>query len=237
MSVKPPLEGTRNFQYFDLILGFFVAILIISNVVSIKAVQLPIPFTSHHFSFDGGTLLFPLSYIFSDILTEVYGYERSRRVIWSGFFALALMAFVIWLVGIIPADPLWKLQGSYETLLMTAPRIAIASIIAYFAGEFSNSIILSKMKIWTQGEYLWTRTIGSTLVGEFIDSLLFVVIAFAGVWDTSLVIQVLFSNYIFKTAYEILATPLTYRITRWLKEREREDHYDYHANYNPFALK
>lgn len=230
------LQNTRNFRYFDLILGFFVAILLISNIVSVKAVQIPILFTKNHFSFDGGTLLFPISYIFSDILTEVYGYERSRRVIWSGFGALVLMTLVIWLVGVIPADPSWKDQASYQTILMSVPRIAIASIIAYFAGEFSNSFILSKMKIWTKGKYLWTRTIGSTVVGEFVDSLLFVTIAFVGVWDNALVIQVLISNYIFKTLYEIVATPFTYAITAWLKKKENEDHYDYGANYNPFKL-
>jgi uncharacterized integral membrane protein (TIGR00697 family) len=227
----------RHYRYFDLILGLFVAILLISNIVSVKAVVIPLPFTKLHFSFDGGTLLFPFSYIFADVLTEVYGYERSRRVIWSGFFGLVLMAFLIWLVGIIPPDPLWKSDGAYQQLLMTAPRIALASIIAYFAGEFSNSYILSRMKILTKGKYLWTRTIGSTVIGEFIDSLLFVSIAFLGVWPNSLLIQVLISNYIFKTIYEIAATPLTYAVTGWLKRRELEDHYDYTANYNPFLLK
>lgn len=227
----------RQYQYFDLILGFFVAVLLISNIVSVKAVIINLPFTAYHFSFDGGTLLFPFSYIFADVLTEVYGYERSRRVIWSGFFALILMAFLIWLVGVIPPDPLWNLQGSYQSLLMTTPRIAIASMIAYFVGEFSNSFILSRMKIWTRGKYLWTRTIGSTLVGELIDSVLFVLIAFAGIWDQALLIRVLISNYIFKTLYEIVATPLTYKVTGWLKKKEAEDYYDYNANYNPFLLK
>ncbi len=227
----------RNYRYFDLILGIFVAVLLISNIVSVKAVRLAIPLTGIHFSFDGGTLLFPLSYIFADILTEVYGYERSRRVIWAGFTGLVLMSFVIWLVGVIPADPDWTLQQSYQDLLMTAPRIALASIIAYFIGEFSNSYILSRLKIITKGKYLWVRTIGSTLVGQLIDSALFVFIAFSGLWENALVIRVLISNYIFKTGYEILATPLTYTITRWLKKIENEDHYDYEANYNPFVLK
>lgn len=229
--------GRRNYRYFDLILGLFVAILLISNIVSVKAVQIPLPFTKLHFSFDGGTILFPFSYIFADILTEVYGYEQSRRAIWSGFAGLLLMAALVWLVGIIPPDPLWKLQDSYQELLMTAPRIALASIIAYFAGEFSNSYILSRMKIWTKGKFLWTRTIGSTLVGELIDSVIFVTLAFFGVWDNILLIQVLVSNYIFKTLFEVVATPLTYAITGWLKRREAEDHYDYNANYNPFRLK
>lgn len=227
----------RSYRYFDLILGFFVAVLLISNIVSVKAVRLGVPFTPIFFSFDGGTLLFPFSYIFADILTEVYGYERSRRVIWSGFAGLLLMGVLTWLVGVIPADPEWPLQDSYRNLLMTAPRIALASIIAYFVGEFSNSYILSRLKIFTRGRYLWTRTIGSTLVGELIDSILFVLIAFGGVWENSLVLRVLISNYIFKTGYEILATPLTYIITNWLKQRENEDHFDYQADYNPFLLK
>lgn len=226
----------KQYRYFDLILGLFVAILLISNLVSVKAVRIPVPFTGWHLSFDGGTLLFPFSYIFADVLTEVYGYERSRRVIWSGFFALFLMAILIWLVGIIPPDPLWKLQGSYQALLMTAPRIALASIVGYFAGEFSNSFILSRMKLWTKGRYLWTRTIGSTIVGELVDTVLFVLTAFTGVWERALLVQVLISNYIFKTTYEIVATPLTYAVTAWLKRREAEDHYDYGADYNPFRL-
>lgn len=226
----------RPYRYFDLILGVFVAILLISNLVSVKAVRIPVPFTGWHFSFDGGTLLFPFSYIFADVLTEVYGYERSRRVIWSGFFALFLMASLIWIVGVIPPDPLWRLQGSYQELLMTAPRIALASIVAYFAGEFSNSFILSRMKLWTKGRYLWFRTIGSTIVGEFVDTILFVLIAFSGVWERDLLVQVLISNYIFKTSYEVVATPLTYAVTGWLKRREAEDHYDYDADYNPFRL-
>ena len=226
----------RPYRYFDLILGVFVAILLISNPVSVKAVRIPVPFTGWHFSFDGGTLLFPFSYIFADVLTEVYGYERSRRVIWSGFFALFLMASLIWIVGVIPPDPLWRLQGSYQELLMTAPRIALASIVAYFAGEFSNSFILSRMKLWTKGRYLWFRTIGSTIVGEFVDTILFVLIAFSGVWERDLLVQVLISNYIFKTSYEVVATPLTYAVTGWLKRREAEDHYDYDADYNPFRL-
>jgi len=227
----------RSYRYLDLILGLFVAVLIISNIVSVKAVRLAVHLTGMHLSFDGGTILFPVSYIFADVLTEVYGYERSRRVIWAGFSGLILMSITIWLVGIIPADPEWTLQSSYQSLLMTAPRIALASMIAYFVGEFSNSYIMSRLKVFTKGKYLWVRTIGSTLVGQLLDSVIFVVIAFGGIWDNSLVIRVLISNYIFKTMFEVLATPLTYSITRWLKDKEREDHYDYEANYNPFILK
>lgn len=227
----------KNYRYFDFILGLFVAVLLISNIVSVKAVQIFIPFTKFHFSFDGGTLLFPFSYIFADILTEVYGYERSRKVIWSGFFGLVLMAAIVWLVGIIPPDPLWEYQTAYQSLLMTAPRIALASIVAYFAGEFTNSYVLSKMKIITKGKHLWSRTIASTLIGELIDTVIFVYVAFWGIWDQSLIVMVLISNYVFKTLYEIAATPLTYLVVKWLKRKENEDHFDYDANYNPFLLK
>lgn len=230
------MEG-RSYRYFDLILGFFVTVLLISNIVSVKAVRIGLPFSGINLSFDGGTILFPLSYIFADILTEVYGYERSRRVIWAGFAGLVLLAATVWLVGVLPADPDWTLQGAYQDLLMTAPRIALASILAYFAGEFSNSFVLSRLKIFTKGKYLWLRTIGSTVVGQLIDSALFVWVAFGGIWENSLVIRVLVSNYLFKTGYEIIATPLTYVVTNWLKQQENEDHYDYHANYNPFVLK
>jgi uncharacterized integral membrane protein (TIGR00697 family) len=227
----------RSFRYFDLILGLFVAVLLISNLVSVKAVKIPLPFLNLAFSFDGGTLLFPFSYIFADILTEVYGYEKSRRVIWVGFISLVIMAALVWLVGMIPADPLWGQQKAYEALLMTAPRIALASILAYFVGEFANSMILSRLKIATKGKHLWLRTIGSTLVGELVDSAIFVYVAFWGVWEQSLLNSVFISNYIFKTIYEILATPLTYAVSGWLKRVEREDHYDYEANYNPFVVK
>jgi uncharacterized integral membrane protein (TIGR00697 family) len=227
----------RNFKYYDYILGLFVAILLISNIASVKAVRIALPFSDWAFTFDGGTLLFPFSYIFADILTEVYGYERSRRVIWTGFIGLGLMAVLIWLVGVIPPDPLWEQQKAYEAVLMTAPRIAMASILAYFIGEFTNSFILSRLKIITQGKHLWMRTIGSTLAGELIDSAIFVYLAFWGIWEHSLIFTVFISNYIFKTLYEIAATPLTYAVTGWLKRVEREDHYDYGANYNPFLLK
>ena len=227
----------RNFKYYDYILGLFVAVLLISNIVSVKAVRIALPCLNWAFSFDGGTLLFPFSYIFADILTEVYGYERSRRVIWSGFTGLGLMAGLIWLVGVIPPDPMWEQQKAYEAVLLTAPRIALASIIAYFVGEFTNSYILSRLKIITRGRWLWMRTIGSTLAGELIDSGIFVYLAFWGIWDQSLIFTVFISNYIFKTLYEIAATPLTYAATGWLKRVEQEDHYDYNANYNPFLLK
>jgi uncharacterized integral membrane protein (TIGR00697 family) len=208
----------------------FVAVLIISNVASSKILLLG-PFT-----FDGGTILFPISYIFGDILTEVYGYSRSRRVIWSGFFCTALMALVLAIVGMLPPAPGWDHQEAYMTILGITPRIVLGSLIAYFSGEFSNSYILAKMKIWTRGRWLWTRTIASTIVGEGVDTLLFVLIAFYGVLSSSLLISVIISNYVFKVGVEACATPVTYAITNFLKRAENEDYYDYHTDFNPFRL-
>lgn len=190
-------------NYLAIITGLFVAVLCISNVASTKIVQMgPL-------AFDGGTLLFPLSYIFGDILTEVYGYQQSRRVIWTGFSALVLMAGVFTIVGKLPPAVGWDLQPSYEAILLTTPRIVVASLIAYFAGEFANSAIMSRMKVLTQGRWLWTRTIGSTLVGEMVDTLIFVTIAFYGLLPDGLLMAVMFSNYVFKVGVEVVATPIT----------------------------
>jgi len=217
-----------RYKYFDIIVGLFVAVLLISNVASTKILEL------WKFTFDGGTLLFPLSYIFNDMLTEVYGYRQSRRVIWTGFAAAALMSVVFYLVGELRPAPDWTAQDAYMAILGQTPRIVIASLIAYFAGEFSNSYTLAKMKVATQGRWLWMRTIGSTIVGEFVDTGLFVLIAFYGVLPTSLLISVTVSNYIFKVGFEVLATPITYRVVNFLKKTEQEDYYDRQTNFNPF---
>ena len=224
------MEERRAYQHIDLIMALFVAVLIISNITSSKILDLG-PFT-----FDGGTLLFPISYIFGDILTEVYGYKRSRRVIWVGFGSAALAAITLGIVGILPAAQGWEHQEAYMAILGQTPRIVAASLIAYFAGEFSNSYVLAKMKVATNGRWLWTRTIGSTLVGEGVDTLLFVVIAFAGTLPTSLLVSIIISNYVFKCAIETTATPLTYRLVRFLKRVEREDYYDVGTDFNPFKL-
>ena len=219
-----------GYKYFDLIMALFVAVLLISNVASSKILQLG-PFT-----FDGGTILFPISYIFGDILTEVYGYRRSRRVIWVGFACAGLMAGVLMLVGALPPAKGWENQQAYEAILGTTPRIVLASLIAYFAGEFSNSFTLAKMKIWTSGRWLWTRTIGSTLIGEGVDTLLFVTIAFAGTLPWTLFWSIVVSNYVFKVGLEAIMTPVTYRITNFLKKAEHEDVYDVDTNFSPFRL-
>jgi len=221
----------RSYNYFYFIVGLFVAVLIISNTASTKILDLG-PFT-----FDGGTLLFPLAYIFGDILTEVYGYRNSRKVIWTGFASLFIATAVYYVVGLLPPAAEWTGQDAYMQILGIVPRIAVASLIAYFAGEFSNSYILAKMKLWTKGRFLWMRTIGSTLVGELVDCLLFITIAFFGVLPNSLLIAILISNYVFKVGVEVVFTPITYAIVRFLKKHEHEDYYDYHTNFNPFSIR
>ncbi len=219
----------RTYKHLGTLSVFFVAVLLISNIASTKIVELGV------LTFDGGTLLFPLSYIFADILTEVYGFVRTRRVIWLGFLCAFIMSAILWIVGMLPAAADWGNQAAYDTILGQAPRIVMASLVAYLCGEFINSIILAKMKAWTAGKHLWMRTIGSTVVGEFVDSTLFIVIAFAGVLPNSLLVTLIISNYVFKTAIEILFTPATYAATTYLKKAEGEDHYDRDTNFNPFA--
>lgn len=193
-------EGPR---LYDITTTIFVAVLIISNIASTKIVALG-PFT-----FDGGTLLFPVVYIFGDLLTEVYGFARARRTIWTGFFSLLLMSFIFWLVGIMPSAGEWNGQDAYAAILMATPRIALGSIVAYWFGSMSNSFIMARMKLLTKEKFLWARTIGSTIVGEMVDTLLFCMIAFYGVLSGELLFTVILSNYIFKVLYEVAATPLT----------------------------
>jgi queuosine precursor transporter len=207
--------------------GLFVGVLVLSNVLAAKMVKLG-PFV-----FDGGTLLFPLSYIFGDVLTEVYGYKASRKVIWTGLAMLGAMSLNVWLVGVLPGEPSWKLQGAYESLLSQVPRIALASVLGYFAGEWSNSVVLSRMKVLTKGRWLWARTIGSTLVGELADTLLFVLVAFAGTYETPVLVAMIASNYLFKCSIEAAFTPLTYKVVGFVKRREGTDVYDEGVSYNP----
>jgi queuosine precursor transporter len=234
----------RAYRYYDLIMALFVAVLLISNIassakiidlgVSLPAVNLPL-------TFDGGTLLFPISYIFGDVLTEVYGYARSRRVIWVGFGLAALMSAMLWLVGVLPGAPAWEAyagQDAYNAILggVSTGAIVVASLVAYFAGEFSNSFVLAKLKIATQGRLLWLRTIGSTLVGEGVDSVLFGTIAgLLGVFPMAAVPSIIVTNYILKVGIEVLFTPVTYRVVAGLKRAEHEDYYDIGTNFNPFT--
>jgi uncharacterized integral membrane protein (TIGR00697 family) len=234
---------TRTYRYYDLIMALFVAVLLISNIASSAKIVdwgMALPVVGLPLAFDGGTLLFPISYIFGDVLTEVYGYARSRRVIWTGFAMSALMVGTLWLVGRLPGEANWQAaagQGAYDAILggVTSGGIIIASMIAYFAGEFSNSYVLARMKVLTHGRYLWMRTIGSTLVGEGVDSVLFVVIASAfGVFPWAAAASIIVANYIFKVGVEVLFTPMTYRIVAALKRAEQEDYYDVGTDFNPF---
>lgn len=209
----------------------FVTVLLCSNLIGVSKVCHVWGIT-----FGAGILFFPISYAFGDILTEVYGYARSRRVVWAGFVALLFASFMSWFVLKLPPAPGWPHQEALETVFGTTPRIVLASLIAYFCGEFTNSFVLAKMKIFTDGRYLWTRTIGSTIVGEAVDSAIFYPLAFIGVWNTDLVISVMFSNYVIKVLWEVCATPLTYKIVRFLKRIEHEDYYDRDTNFTPFSL-
>lgn len=220
----------KSLTHLPVITGLFVAVLLISNIASSKILLLG-PFT-----FDGGTILFPLSYIFGDILTEVYGYARSRKVIWTGFIAALLMSLTIFIVGKLPPASDWNGQEAWQTILGSTPRIVLASLIAYLAGEFTNSYILAKMKIRTAGRFLWARTIGSTLIGEGVDTAVFCLVAFYGVFPNELLISIIFSNYIFKCGVEAALTPVTYAAVGYLKRSEGEDHFDRETNFNPFRL-
>jgi uncharacterized integral membrane protein (TIGR00697 family) len=234
---------TRAYKYYDFIVAFFVAVLLISNIASAaKIIDWGVSLLGLPLAFDAGTLLFPISYIFGDILTEVYGYRQSRRVIWAGFGTSLLMAVVFWLVGRMPGEATWQQyagQTAYEAILggVASGGIVIASLCAYFAGEFSNSYILAKLKIATAGRWLWLRTIGSTLVGEGIDTVLFVLIAsLFGVFPWEIALSLIVANYIFKVAVEVIFTPVTYGVVGFLKQAEDEDYYDRETNFNPFSL-
>lgn len=224
-------ETIVKYKYLDLITAFLVAVLLISNIASTKIVQVGTVV------FDGGTLLFPLSYIFGDILTEVYGYSASRRVIWTGFVCVLLASITLAIVDVLPADPAWGLQDAFHSILGQTMRIVIADLTAYFFGEFANSFVLAKMKIGTNGRFLWTRTIGSTLVGEGLDTIIFITIAFYGTMDNSILLSLILFNYIFKVGVEVLFTPVTYAVVAFLKRAESEDYYDYHTNFNPILLR
>jgi len=218
----------KEFRYFTLITGFFVAVLLISNVASSKLVAVG-PFT-----FDGGTIIFPISYIFGDILTEVYGYRKSRQVIWIGFGCALLMSIIFIIVNWLPAASGWENQDAFTQILGMTPRIVAASLVAYFAGEFSNASILARLKVLTGGRWLFFRTIGSSLVGQGIDTILFVAIAFAGIYSWNTLVAIVISNYVFKVGFEVLLTPVTYAVVGFLKRAEKSDVFDDKTSFNPF---
>ena len=227
------LQG-RRFRYFDFVMAAFVTVLLLSNVLGagkVAVVELPGIGT---WPFGAGILFFPVSYVIGDVLTEVYGYARARRCIWAGFAALLFMAFMAAVVVALPPSPDWEGQAAYEAVFGQVPRIVFASIVAFWAGEFANSYVLARMKIWTQGRHLWARTIGSTLVGQGIDSLIFYPLAFYGVWDNATLLVVLGTQFALKVAWEALLTPVTYAVVGFLKRREGVDVYDRGTDFSPF---
>lgn len=228
-----------SYRYYDFILAAFVCVLLCSNFIgAAKQATLDLPLLGA-VTFGAGVLFFPISYLFGDILTEVYGYGRDRRVVWAGFTALAfasVMAAVV--VGLPPADTefMRTYQSQLDGVFGNAWRIALASMVAFWCGSFANSYVLAKLKLRTAGRWLWVRTIGSTLVGELIDSTLFYGIAFFGIWATQDILAVAMAQYVLKTLWEVLATPLTYLVVGWLKRAEGVDHYDRETDFNPFRL-
>ena len=225
-------EPRRSYRYYDLIMAAFVTVLICSNFISA-----PKRVTLGGFTFGAGVLFFPISYLFGDILTEVYGYARSRKVVWAGFGALIFTSMVSWLVLHLPPDPSWTKQAAYESVFAGAPRVVLASMLAFFTGEFVNSFAMAKIKLQTQGKYLWVRTIGSTILGEAADSLIFYPVAFLGIWDNDSLLKVMMTNYCLKVGWEVVATPLTYGVVAYLKRAEGEDYYDVGTNFTPFSLR
>ena len=236
--MKTP-EAGRQYYYYEFVMAAFVVILVCSNLIGpAKIAQVDAPLVGA-ITFGAGVLFFPISYVFGDVLTEVYGYARSRRVIWAGFAGLAFASFMAWVVVALPPAPFWKNQAAYEAAFGATWRISLASMIAYFCGEFVNSFTLAKMKIATQGRWLWTRTIGSTIVGEGVDSLLFYPLAF---WGTGIIPNdklplVMVAQFLAKVGVEVVFTPVTYAIVGWLKRAEHEDYYDRGTRFTPFSLK
>jgi len=228
----------KSYRYYDLILGAYVCVLLCANLIGAAKVSVvTLPWLGPR-TYMAGVLFFPISYLFGDILTEVYGYARDRRAVWSGFAALAFAAFMSAVIVHLPPADFWRgRQPAVEAMFGNTPRIICASIIAFWCGSFVNSYVLAKMKIWTRGRWLWTRLIGSTVCGELIDTALFYTIAFAGLWAVSDLVAVALDQYVLKSLWEVIATPLTYKIVAFLKRAEQEDYYDLDTNFTPFSLK
>lgn len=222
----------RPLRYYDFVMAAFVAVLLLSNIIgAAKLSQI------EGYVFGAGILFFPISYVLGDVLTEVYGYARARRVIWAGFGGLLFMAFMSWAVVAMPPAPGWGGQAAYEEVFGQVPRIVLASITAFWAGEFVNSYVLARMKIWTQGKMLWTRTIGSTVVGQGVDSLIFYPVAFYGIWSNEQLVTVMLTNWALKVAWEALLTPFTYAVVGALKRREGMDLFDEDTDFTPFRAR
>src|SRR4051794_39183426 len=228
----------REYRYYEFVMAAFVTILICSNLIGpAKIAQLDVPVLGV-LTFGAGLLFFPISYVFGDVLTEVYGYARARRVIWAGFAGLAFAAVMAAVVVALPPAPFWKNQEAYEIAFGTTWRIAVASMFAYFCGEFANSFVLAKMKIMTKGRWLWTRTIASTIVGEAVDSALFYPLAFyhSGIVPNEVLPAIMAAQFVGKVAVEVIFTPVTYKVVGFLKRAEQEDYYDRGTDFSPFRL-
>jgi uncharacterized integral membrane protein (TIGR00697 family) len=224
----------HSFRFFDFVMAAFVAILLLSNVIGAGKVA-----QWHGFSFGAGILFFPLSYVIGDVLTEVYGYGRARRCVWAGFVAVLFMAFMSWVVVSLPPAPGWTNQPAYEAVFGQVPRIVLASVAAFWAGELVNAYVLARMKVWTGGKHLWSRTIGSTVFGQGVDSLIFYPLAFWGAdgWTHELVLTVMVTNWALKVGWEVLLTPMTYAVVGWLKRAEGVDVFDEATNFSPFRTR
>lgn len=244
-GIRPARVAARDvagghFRYFDFVMAAFVAIILLSNVLGAgKVAQVWLPGFDVWWPFGAGILFFPVSYVIGDVLTEVYGYARARRVIWAGTVAVLFMAFMAWVVVELPPAPDWKNQAAYEAIFGQVPRIVFASVCAFWAGEFVNSYVLARMKLWSGGKLLWARTIGSTVVGQGVDSLIFYPLAFLGAagWTPALVVTVLFTQWGLKVAWEAILTPVTYVVVDFLKRREGIDVFDEGTDFTPFETR
>ena len=224
-------RAERAYRYYDFVMAAFVVLLLCSNLIGAGKVC-----EVAGLRVSAAIFFFPMSYLLGDVLTEVYGYARDRRVVWAGFAALIFSSSVCWFTVKLPPAPGWPDQGAFETTFGQVPRIAFASLLAFWAGSFANSYVLARMKIWSEGRSLWMRTIGSTVVGEAVDSVIFYPLAFYGNWPKELLVAVMVSNYLLKCGWEALMTPITYKLVGWLKHVENEDFYDRDTNFTPFSL-
>lgn len=230
------IHNPRHYRYYDLVMAAFVTVLLCSNLIGPGKTCILFGLT-----FGAGNLFFPISYIFGDVLTEVYGYARTRKVIWAGFLSMIFATVMGLFVIHMPADPKEPfnavMQPALEVVFGNTGRIVVASMVAFWCGDFVNSYVMAKMKVWSEGRHLWTRTIGSTAVGQLADSALFYPIAFLGTWQPDTMLKVIAFNWAFKVSVEVVFTPLTYVIVNWLKRQENEDWYDRHTDFTPFSLK
>jgi len=233
------MNNIKEYKIYDIILSSFIAVLIISNIVTLKVFVIKLPIINKELVFDGGALIFPLSYIFADIFTEVYGYKKSRKIIWLGFIFLIIYNILLYITILLPPESSWNSsvgQENFEKVFNFSYRIAIAGIVGYFFGEFINSYVLAKMKILSKGKFLFLRVIVSTIFGQAADTTLFCLIAFYGIIDNNAMINYIVTGYFYKVAVEAIMSPITIKVIKKIKQLENEDYYDYNTNFNPFLV-